>query len=768
MHAGCCWMLGEEEPLRCLLCRHENQEGASSCKNCGARLGVVCPSCGVEHDADASFCDSCGVSLPASIPPTRTLVPALPASFASGRNVVKRLLGVGSPRTLQARQLIAAVWPVVTMLLVLAVALAVRLYRLDAVPGNLTADETDFFQEVYRVLEGNAPGWFYQGQPATLAPLGIYPMAWSVRVFGDSFVGLRMYAVIFSLATLTAFFLFVRYQFSLAVALLTTLLLSTNLWFLHFSRTGWANMNAAFIAIGVTSLLALGLERGRWWWFVGAGIFVGLAPWGYVAARIIPVIVAFYLPVALLIYRDRWRQVLWGFGLVAVVSVIVAGPVLNELLQGGWDSYTARSQTVSVFTGRPNGEAWNMVPGQVWDSVRGFVLLSNDDDIFRKSTEAVRYAPRGENLFDSVTRALFFVGLIASLWRWRQTTLWWFMFLPLLAIQVFSVGTPDAARGLVVLPTIFLFVALGLHTVLRWAATKSERWPGATRLGLAVLLIVVVSVSALNVRSYFNWMESDYALRDRGPSVSAEEFEEWSFYMRAAAAGQLSLNPGLWRERQDYAGCLTGTVAGDFCLLYSVDRNPAPLGAALVRANDLPGEFQASVLTEISAEEFKRLHGGRNDQLASLLAGVDVLEAWATVFEDGQTTVAGNAARVRNTYQAATLVSLKGSMTGQDYLGGPAGEQQKGILLGDDSVLFHFSLAGSEWWQYFWREGSYVAQVQLLYLTTPVDEAQALALLERAARAQAERIAELASEQTPFNLAAELDESATGSRPCVC
>ena len=94
-------------------------------------------------------------------------------------------------------------------------------------------------------------------------------------------------------------------------------------------------------------------------------------------------------------------------------------------------------------------------------------------------------------------------------------------------------------------------------------------------------------------------------------------------------------------------------------------------------------------------------------------------------------------------------------MTGRDYLGGPAGEQQDGISLGDESVLFHFSLAGSEWWQYFWREGSYVAQVQLLYLTTPVDEAQALALLERAARAQAERIAELAPGTTPLHPQAE-------------
>ncbi len=295
---------------------------------------------------------------------------------------------------------------------------------------------------------------------------------------------------------------------------------------------------------------------------MGAGVFVGLAPWGYVAARIIPVVVAFFLPVALLLYRDRWRQVLWGFGLVAVVSLIIASPVLNELRQGQWDNYTARSRVVSIFTGRPNDEAWRMVPGQVRDSLRGFVLLSNDDDIFRRSTEAVRYAPRGDNLFDPVTRALFFVGLIASLWRWRQTALWWFMFLPLLSIQVFSGGTPDAARGLVALPAIFLFVALGLHTVLRWATTTSARWRGATSAVLAALLIVAASVSALSVRSYFNWMESDYALRDRGPSVSSEEFEEWSFYMRGVAAGEFSLNPGLWRERQDRAGCLTATVAG--------------------------------------------------------------------------------------------------------------------------------------------------------------------------------------------------------------
>jgi hypothetical protein len=41
----------------------ENREGAKFCKNCGAELECVCPSCGRSCESDSSLCDQCGHDL---------------------------------------------------------------------------------------------------------------------------------------------------------------------------------------------------------------------------------------------------------------------------------------------------------------------------------------------------------------------------------------------------------------------------------------------------------------------------------------------------------------------------------------------------------------------------------------------------------------------------------------------------------------------------------------------------------------------------------
>lgn len=57
--------------MECAACNFENREGAKFCKNCGAKLERVCPSCGHSCDPDSSFCDECGHDLdgPRETPP---------------------------------------------------------------------------------------------------------------------------------------------------------------------------------------------------------------------------------------------------------------------------------------------------------------------------------------------------------------------------------------------------------------------------------------------------------------------------------------------------------------------------------------------------------------------------------------------------------------------------------------------------------------------------------------------------------------------------
>jgi class 3 adenylate cyclase len=86
--------------VRCSACNNENREGRRFCAQCGASLALACPSCGAAYEAGERFCGDCGKPLtegasPTQATPTPQPVPALPASFAGGRYVVKRYLGEG-------------------------------------------------------------------------------------------------------------------------------------------------------------------------------------------------------------------------------------------------------------------------------------------------------------------------------------------------------------------------------------------------------------------------------------------------------------------------------------------------------------------------------------------------------------------------------------------------------------------------------------------------------------------------------------------------
>ena len=51
--------------MRCRHCQTENRPGAHFCRECGARLELVCPSCSAKVDLGSKFCDACGSSLAA-------------------------------------------------------------------------------------------------------------------------------------------------------------------------------------------------------------------------------------------------------------------------------------------------------------------------------------------------------------------------------------------------------------------------------------------------------------------------------------------------------------------------------------------------------------------------------------------------------------------------------------------------------------------------------------------------------------------------------
>lgn len=126
---------------------------------------------------------------------------------------------------------------------------------------------------------------------------------------------------------------------------------------------------------------------------------------------------------------------------------------------------------------------------------------------------------------------------------WRATALWWcLLFVPLLATQVLTSRTPDAARAVPTIPFFYLFITLGLQTLF-------AKFPLRRNLALGLLVALVAILATFNVRSYFAWIQTPPAAQAREPAISYDEYERWEAAQRCdMQQGGDGFNVGEWKE----------------------------------------------------------------------------------------------------------------------------------------------------------------------------------------------------------------------------
>ena len=528
----------ENAALECPWCEYGNASGSRFCGNCGRTLvfAAKCPNCGLENPEETAYCDACGGVLDES----KRILPQ-----PSGPSALARLQGGVRDFGLQH-------WAMVTLVGITAFALFIRLFSLTDIPPNLVPDEADNLITVYRIMADIGPGFFevdWKPQPAFSA----YMMGWFMGLFGETIVGMRLPSVVLSTTSVLVFYAVARqHGIERLAALGATFLLATGVWYLHFSRSGWENAHIGLYALSAMLALNAAIKnkgmRLSLLLFAATGQFAALGLYGYTSGRVIIVALVAYLPFALFLHREDRKRILIGFGVMCVTAFVLFWPQLDNALDD-WDSFNRRVQVVYIlseenrlkFEGKGDLE---IIAQQTWDNFRGFVLLDTGASTVGLNT---RYIPPNHGLLDRLTALLFWLGLVVSVFRWRQSILWWLFFVIMIfPIQVLGSGTPDAARAVGAAPLFYLFIALGLDWLFGLRYTKDQL---AFK---AVAIAVLVLIAYLNVTSYFDWMEQPHASAVRQPAVDVEDFESWQTLQKAAAeAGQGGFNVGEWLEMKE-------------------------------------------------------------------------------------------------------------------------------------------------------------------------------------------------------------------------
>jgi hypothetical protein len=437
--------------------------------------------------------------------------------------------------------------------------LLVRTYRLGSLPDTVLGDEADNFQASVRILYGLTPENGFFGVDWTQQPaFSAYKGALFLSLFGLNVTALRLSSALLTTLALVPFYWLLRRQLSIQASALATVLLSTNVWYLNFSRSGWNCPDVVLYMLMAMLCVMLGVDSLRKqdsWparslaYFGVSGFWCTLGLYGYPAGRAITLGMAGFAAVALFWYGRARREVLLGFIVLFAVDFVAFAPEAAYALQN-LDRFNNRTNVVLIF----NDPAYKADPvgtmaAQFSKNIRG--------PWDGRVNNTPRYSPPGEPQLDPVTGAFALAGMVLSLVMLRfrskpETWLWWLMLLSGWALtQLLTARTPDGARGIGYMPTLLYFAALGLDAVLAALRSRSRayRWRKTTLRQInAGIVALGLLVAITNLAHYWEWQRSPSTRSMRYIYLTTAEFPRWASDIRARAiAGGNVTNLNAWR-----------------------------------------------------------------------------------------------------------------------------------------------------------------------------------------------------------------------------
>ncbi|MBX0327905.1 hypothetical protein K2Z83_09485 [Oscillochloris sp. ZM17-4] len=416
--------------------------------------------------------------------------------------------------------------------MIVALALALRLYRIDSLPFGLWRDEARHGLAALRINSDPlyTPVYIAEGR-VSMPALTIYVFALAIKLIGVHVWTMRLVtAIVGALTVLPVYALMARLAATLAepprstlaegaapaspglpargVGLLAALLVAISSWQITISRFSFPTIFEPLLTWGGLWLLdrALRPAPGRASRPIAivaggllAGACFGLAAQTYHIGRFAP-LMGGLLALATLIERRAWRRWLMAVLPAALGCLLVLAPLLSYALRQP-DDFNGRVSEVFVL-----GESARQgrAPLAVLDdSLRRHILMFNVEG----DLNGRHHAP-GRPMLDYITGLGFLLGMAALL---RRLTGWRSLFmLAILGVSLLpsalALDSPHGMRAFEAAPLSCAIAALGMAELLRmvWPETAGRRrmrsWAASACLGLAL---------ALNVWIYFVIMPPD-------------------------------------------------------------------------------------------------------------------------------------------------------------------------------------------------------------------------------------------------------------------
>jgi hypothetical protein len=437
--------------------------------------------------------------------------------------------------------------PLVAFVLIMAVAVFFRFYRLEAIPNEMTSDHVEKLLDSYDVSQGIYHVFFTRngGREA----IQFYLVALASKLFGTgmSLLTLKIVSALEALALIPLMVVLGRELVDKETGYYAAALVAISWWHTSLARLALRIVLTPLMFTLVVIVLIRGIRTGSRKAWVWAGLWMGVGVYAYQSMRIVPLVA------------------------IAAVLVAVLGPVVKAVIAHirRSDEASTRRMIAGNVMGRqslnlalagvialamfvPMLRVWHDFPDELWNRVinrttgseveiqgePGQVLVQNYFDAIRmynvEGDHAWISTLPGAPMLDLVTGGLFVMGLVAWLVRLRirrdpvdslVPLAILVMLLPSALAIAFPIENPSATRASGTLPFVFVLAAWPLALIRqRWSLVFGRR--AGTLLSAALILALMFVAGVTNYDTYFVKFAESYRESALNPGEVAAAVRE--------------------------------------------------------------------------------------------------------------------------------------------------------------------------------------------------------------------------------------------------
>lgn len=386
----------------------------------------------------------------------------------------------------------------------LVLSLIPRLWELTTYP-RMIVDEPANLRDMNKLIESHAfrpidYEWSF-GQ----ATIVHYPAITLIKAgIIDQFLALRITSVILSTLGLIPFYFIIKKFSNALIAFNTTILFSFSYYYLQFSRVGWTNIHTITLGLFLIMFVEQAIIRKSLLFYLISGLIAGLLIYTYRAGELYILAGFIFLVLNVFSFKEKVALNAKRFALFIFIFLLVSSPWISKILSN-WNLYNLRANVVSIKNIElPYHNLYNqneIIKYQILTAIKSwliFIPINGDAG----NIENIRYLPLSYPPINPLLIPLFWFGLISGINNWRKIYIWLFLFFSGLVLgQIMTVHPPNGSRGLILLPTMYIFIGYSLNYLYKKSKTVKN-----INLLFIILSIIVAIADFIYYQYWMSWI----------------------------------------------------------------------------------------------------------------------------------------------------------------------------------------------------------------------------------------------------------------------